>query len=142
MLLHQIGGYSEFLTRVEVDRLHRMQHPEWTPGSSTENLAYAVALDLHRAWEDYVANSNFHSGALQSGETRPLVTGTEPSGSGQKGGGAFLSALYWRIYVIVVVVAIVFDLLLPYGFDRFRIFTSLLVGSLLALYATPVFRKK
>jgi hypothetical protein len=43
---------------------------------------------------------------------------------------------------MIVAVAIVFDLLLPYGFESFRIFAIMVVGGLLALYATPLFRSK
>src|SRR5882762_1582319 len=103
-----------------------MQHVDWTPG----------------AWEDYLANANCHLGGLDFSKGKLGTSGTEPSGSGKRGGRAVLSAFYWRSYVIIVAVAIVFDLLLPYGFDRFRIFATVVGGGLLALYATPLFRSK
>jgi hypothetical protein len=53
-----INGYREFLSRVEVDPLHRLDHPEWPSGSETQHMAYAVALDLPGAWEAYVASSH------------------------------------------------------------------------------------
>jgi hypothetical protein len=142
LLLHQIGGYTEFLTRVEVDHLHRMQHTEWAPGASTQNLAYAVALDLPGAWEDYLANANCLPDASESSTGKPEPGRTEPQGSSRKDHRAVLSPLYWRSYLMIVAVAIVFDLLLPYGFESFRIFAIMVVGGLLALYATPLFRSK
>jgi len=142
LLLHQIGGYTEFLTRVEVDHLHRMQHIDGAPGPSTQNLAYAVALDLPGAWEDYLANANCLPVASESSTGKHEPGRTEFWGSGKKDRRAILSPLYWRGYVIVVAVALVFDLLLPYGFDHFRIFATVIVGGLAALYATPLFRSK
>jgi hypothetical protein len=43
---------------------------------------------------------------------------------------------------MIVVIAIVFDLLLPYGFESLRVFAIMVVGGLLALYAAPLFRSK
>jgi hypothetical protein len=87
-------------------------------------------------------NANCHLGGLDFSKGKLGTSGTEPSGGGKRGGRAVLSAFYWRSYAIIVAVAIVFDLLLPYGFDRFRIFATVVGGGLLALYATPLFRSK
>jgi len=53
-----IEGYREFLSRVEVDPLHRLDHPQWPAGADTQHMAYAVALDLPGSWEAYVASSH------------------------------------------------------------------------------------
>ncbi|MGH9712215.1 MAG: DUF2207 family protein [Candidatus Acidiferrales bacterium] len=65
-----IEGYREFLARVQIDPLHRLDHPEWTPGPETEHMAYAVALDLPGSWETYVASS-------QPIAPAPLTTSTD-----------------------------------------------------------------
>jgi hypothetical protein len=58
-ILPQIEGYREFLARVELDRFQRDDNLGWAPGPDTENMAYAVALDLDGAWQAYLARSDF-----------------------------------------------------------------------------------
>lgn len=54
---HQVEGYREFLKQVELDRMARMKSPDWLPNPSTKYLAYALALDIGNAWEEYLAHS-------------------------------------------------------------------------------------
>jgi len=58
-LVSKIEGYREFLKEVELDRMQRMKAPAWVPTPSTENLAYAIALDLGDAWDNYRENSGY-----------------------------------------------------------------------------------
>lgn len=60
-LLGEIAGYRDFLCSVELDRMHRLKSPGWKPSAATANLAYAIALDLGDAWDDYLANAGFHT---------------------------------------------------------------------------------
>ena len=74
-LLHELKGYKMFLTTVEVDRLQRVIGDNWTPSQTTTNLAYSVAFDLHGAWEDYLAQSDFHSVYWGPSKTKPALPG-------------------------------------------------------------------
>jgi hypothetical protein len=67
-----IEGYREFLSRVEVDPLHRLDHPQWHSGADTQHMAYAVALDLPGSWEAYVASSH-------PADPLPLTPSTSPT---------------------------------------------------------------
>jgi hypothetical protein len=139
--LHQIEGYREFLTRVEVDSLHRMQDPQWVAGEATRNLAYAVALDLHHAWEDYLANSDFHAVAWEPSKTKPTLPGMQPPASGANGGMAFLGSQAWR-WVAIILVTMLFGFLKPSDFLFPKLTAIVVIGSLLAVYAPPLFRGK
>lgn len=68
-LLDEIAGYRDFLSSVELDRMHRLKTPGWKPSAATANLAYAMALDLGDAWEDYQANAGFHTVIWQGSKT-------------------------------------------------------------------------
>jgi hypothetical protein len=74
-LLHELKGYKIFLTTVEVDRLQRVIGDNWTPSETTTNLAYSVAFDLHGTWEDYLAQSDFHSVYWRPSQTKPAFPG-------------------------------------------------------------------
>ena len=74
-LLHELEGYKIFLATVEVDRLQRVIGENWTPSQTTANLAYSIAFDLHGAWEDYLAQSDFHSVYWGPSKTRPALPG-------------------------------------------------------------------
>jgi len=74
-LLHQLKGYKLFLTTVEVDRLQHVIGDNWKPSQTTSNLAYSMAFDLHGAWEDYLAQSDFHSVYLGPSKTKPALPG-------------------------------------------------------------------
>jgi Predicted membrane protein (DUF2207) C-terminal domain len=74
-LLHQLEGYKLFLSTVEVDRLQRIIGDNWTPSQTTTNLAYSIAFDLHGAWEDYLAQSDFHSVYWGPSKTKPALPG-------------------------------------------------------------------
>lgn len=141
LALNQIEGHREFLTRAEVDRLHRMQDPQWTPGDTTRNLAYAVALDLHHAWEDYLANSDFHSVVWEPSKTKPTLPGMQPPGSGATGGMAFLRQMAWR-WVAVILITMVLGFLKPSDILYPKLTLVVVIGGLLALYAPPLFRRK
>jgi hypothetical protein len=67
--VQQIEGYREFLKQVEIDRMARMKTPEWVPSPSTEYLAFALALDLGNAWEEYVAHSGCEVLVVQKGKS-------------------------------------------------------------------------
>jgi hypothetical protein len=60
-LLDEITGYRNFLGSVEIDRMHRLKSPGWKPSQATANLAYAIALDLGDAWEEFLENAGFRS---------------------------------------------------------------------------------
>jgi len=74
-LLHELQGYKSFLATVEVDRLQHVIGDNWTPSQTATNLAYSVAFDLHGAWEDYLAQSDFHSVYLGPSKTKPGLPG-------------------------------------------------------------------
>jgi len=67
--VQQIEGYREFLKQVELDRMARMKSPEWVPNASTEYLAYALALDLGDAWDEYLAHSGCEVLVVQKGKS-------------------------------------------------------------------------
>jgi hypothetical protein len=58
-LISKIEGYREFLKEVDLDRMQRLKTPAWVPTPSTEYLAYAIALDLGDAWDNYRENSGY-----------------------------------------------------------------------------------
>ncbi|HWN75949.1 MAG TPA: hypothetical protein VNO13_09400 [Candidatus Udaeobacter sp.] len=72
-LLHELKGYKFFLSTVEVDRLQSVIGDNWTPSQTTTNLAYSIAFDLHGAWEDYLAQSDFHSVYWGPSKTKPAL---------------------------------------------------------------------
>ncbi len=74
-LLHQLKGYKFFLTTVEVDRLQHVIGDNWTPSQTTTNLAYSMAFDLHGVWEDYLAQSDFHSVYWGPSKSKPALPG-------------------------------------------------------------------
>jgi hypothetical protein len=39
--------------------MERLKTPEWVPTLSTEYLAYAIAIDLGDAWDNYRENSGY-----------------------------------------------------------------------------------
>jgi hypothetical protein len=78
-LQHQLAGYREFLNRVEVDRMQRVIGGNWTPSQTTVNLSYSIAFDLHGAWEDYLAQSDFHSVYWGPSKTKPPLPGFRPA---------------------------------------------------------------
>jgi hypothetical protein len=74
-LLHQLKGYRLFLETVEVDKIQRVIGDNWTPSQTTTNLAYSIAFDLHGGWEDYLAQSDFHSVYWAPSKTKPRLPG-------------------------------------------------------------------
>jgi hypothetical protein len=64
-LLSKIEGYREFLKEVELDRMQRLKMPAWVPTRATECLAYAIALDLGAAWDNYRANSGYWTAYIE-----------------------------------------------------------------------------
>jgi hypothetical protein len=66
-LLDEIAGYREFLATVEIDRMQRLKSPGWKPSQATANLAYAIALDLGDAWEEYLENAGFRTVVYERG---------------------------------------------------------------------------
>jgi hypothetical protein len=68
-LLDEIEGYREFLGSVELDRMYRLKSPGWKPSPATANLAYAIALDLGDAWDEYLANAGFRTVVWQRNPT-------------------------------------------------------------------------
>jgi hypothetical protein len=66
-LLDEIDGYREFLFTVEIDRMQRLKSPGWKPSQATANLAYAIALDLGDAWEEFLENADFRSVIYERG---------------------------------------------------------------------------
>ena len=66
-LLDEIAGYRNFLADVEVDRMYRLKSPGWKPNPATANLAYAIALDLGEAWDEYLANAGFRTVVWERG---------------------------------------------------------------------------
>ena len=69
-LISKIEGYREFLKEVELDRMQRLKTPEWAPTPSTEYLAYAIALDMGDAWDNYRENSGYWVANME--KSRPL----------------------------------------------------------------------
>jgi hypothetical protein len=59
----QIEGYRAFLKEVELDRMERLKSADWKPNENTGYLAYALALDLGHAWDDYLAHSGYWTAA-------------------------------------------------------------------------------
>jgi len=55
--LDEVLGFRQFLSRVELDRLDRMNNPHMTPILMNDYLAYAIALDLKEAWGDHLSSA-------------------------------------------------------------------------------------
>lgn len=72
-LVAKIEGYRDFLEEVELDRMQRMKTPEWVPTTSTEYLAYALALELGNAWQDYLSNSGYWIAETQPSKLKKMV---------------------------------------------------------------------
>ncbi len=105
-LLPEIDGYREFLSRVELDRLQRTQDPEWNPGAATENMAYAVALDLPGAWDAYLASTDSRLVDFFPEKREPTYRVMQPPSYQESTVTRFLRQLSWRHLILFVVVLI------------------------------------
>ena len=56
-LIAQLGGFREFLSRADADRLERENQPGQTPEELDRFSSYAIALGVKSAWEDEFAES-------------------------------------------------------------------------------------
>lgn len=65
----QIHGYREFLKQAELDKLERMKGPDWKPNEDTAHLAYALALDLGNAWQDYLTHAGYWKNVPATGKS-------------------------------------------------------------------------
>lgn len=57
MVLQQLAGFREFLTRVEQDRLDRVNTPEQRAELMDRFLPYAIALNAREGWGDKMASA-------------------------------------------------------------------------------------
>jgi len=107
-LLPEIDGYREFLSRVELDRLRRTEDPEWNPGAPTENMAYAVALDLPGAWDAYLASTDSRLVDFSPEKREPTHRVMQPPSFEESTLTGFLRRLSWRhlIFFAVVLIAL------------------------------------
>lgn len=142
ILLGQVRGYREFLATAELEQLHRLPDTVWFTGDATKNLSYAVALDLHGAWGDYLANAKHHTGVLEARESNPLGRSEAIERVLSRYSDATIGPVYLRGIAIFAGVGMGFFWLLPYGFDTFRAFAALTSGGLLALYGAPSYRSR
>lgn len=134
-LQHQLAGYREFLNRVEVDRMQHVIAGSWTPSQTTVNLAYSIAFDLHGAWEDFLAQSDFHSVYWGPSKTRPPLPGFRPASPDSTG---------WPFVVryLVLPLILVPGVILAFKFATTEIefFVILAVFAVLARLADYAFR--
>jgi predicted membrane protein DUF2207 len=56
VMLQQLAGFSEFLTRVEQDPLDRVNTPEHRAELMNRFLPYAIALNVREGWGDKMAS--------------------------------------------------------------------------------------
>lgn len=56
-VLQQLAGFREFLTRVEQDRLDRVNTPEQRAELMNRFLPYAIALNVREGWGDKMASA-------------------------------------------------------------------------------------
>jgi Predicted membrane protein (DUF2207) len=56
-VLDQIAGFRQFLEKVEQDRMNRLTPAAETPSGLDRFLPYAIALDVHEAWGDRLAQT-------------------------------------------------------------------------------------
>jgi hypothetical protein len=63
-VIQHLAGFKEFLTRVEQDRMERLNSPEEKARVMNEFMAYAVALGVREGWGDRMASA-FSNAAVQ-----------------------------------------------------------------------------